>query len=660
MRIDSKFSKIRYYEDPNQLIDDFGEELPKEELGDKYKYKRSKFYAFISYIFTYGFAIPLTKIIAFFIGVKIENKSKLKELKKSNQGYFIYANHEGVFDVICNLYVGGKKRVNTVGHSGAFSIIAARPFLRLLGYLPLPNSPRYLLNFQSTIEDLVKNQQQIVAIFPEATLWPYYTKIRHFKYSSFRYPARINAPVVPVFYARRVKKGFWKLFRKPRLSVLIGDPIYPKKELSERENINYLGESCYNSLVNLSNSINQEVYVKYIYRDKNDLKLTILVVCDVYGEENNGTIVASINLIKYLKERGHTVRVLCCDQNQRGKEGFYVTQTRNFYIFNDYIKRNGVQLAKKDTEVILASLKGVDLVHVMMPFMLGKMAAKYAHHMGIPITAGFHCQAENVTNHFFMQNVDFVNRLIYKDFYLKLYRYVDTIAYPSEFMKTTFEKISKLGNGIVISNCVKEGYKKLDRSQIENPDEFKDKYLIVYNARFSKEKCHKTLIKAIKYSKYKDKIQLFLPGRGPLIDKVKKMSKKLTNKPIFGFYNLNELVRYYNLCDLYVHPSGIDIESVSIIEAICCGCTLLVSDSKKSSSRYFALDDRNVFKHNNPKDLAKKMDYWLEHKEEREICSKHYASLIDKFTYNVCMSSMEDMMLKTFIDKVKKNKNKAV
>ena len=138
------------------------------------------------------------------------------------------------------------------------------------------------------------------------------------------------------------------------------------------------------------------------------------------------------------------------------------------------------------------------------------------------------------------------------------------------------------------------------------------------------------------------------------------MSKKLTNQPIFGFYNLNELVRYYNLCDLYVHPSGIDIESVSIIEAICCGCTLLVSDSKKSSSRYFALDDRNIFKHNNAKDLAKKIDYWLEHKEEREICSKHYASLIDKFTYNVCMSSMEDMMLKTFIDKVKKNKNKAV
>ena len=103
MRKLSKYAKVRYYQD--EIVDDFGAELKKEELGNKFKYNRSKFYSFISYVFTYCFAVPITRIIAFFIGIKVENKKKLKELKKSKQGYFIYANHEGVFDVICNLYV---------------------------------------------------------------------------------------------------------------------------------------------------------------------------------------------------------------------------------------------------------------------------------------------------------------------------------------------------------------------------------------------------------------------------------------------------------------------------------------------------------------------------------------------------------------------------
>ena len=39
--------------------------------------------------------------------------------------------------------------------------------------------------------------------------------------------------------------------------------------------------------------------------------MKITVVCDVLGEETNGTVVAAKNLINFLKEKGHEVRVLC-------------------------------------------------------------------------------------------------------------------------------------------------------------------------------------------------------------------------------------------------------------------------------------------------------------------------------------------------------------
>ena len=33
--------------------------------------------------------------------------------------------------------------------------------------------------------------------------------------------------------------------------------------------------------------------------------MKITIVCDVLGEENNGTSVAAMNLIRYLTEKGH-------------------------------------------------------------------------------------------------------------------------------------------------------------------------------------------------------------------------------------------------------------------------------------------------------------------------------------------------------------------
>ena len=37
--------------------------------------------------------------------------------------------------------------------------------------------------------------------------------------------------------------------------------------------------------------------------------MTITIVCDILGEEINGTTIACMNLIRYLRAQGHTVRV---------------------------------------------------------------------------------------------------------------------------------------------------------------------------------------------------------------------------------------------------------------------------------------------------------------------------------------------------------------
>ena len=36
--------------------------------------------------------------------------------------------------------------------------------------------------------------------------------------------------------------------------------------------------------------------------------MTITIVCDILGEENNGTTIACMNLIRFLRAQGHTIR----------------------------------------------------------------------------------------------------------------------------------------------------------------------------------------------------------------------------------------------------------------------------------------------------------------------------------------------------------------
>lgn len=49
--------------------------------------------------------------------------------------------------------------------------------------------------------------------------------------------------------------------------------------------------------------------------------MDIAVICDVLGEENNGTTIAAMNLIRTLRAKGHQVRVVSPDANRAGSQG---------------------------------------------------------------------------------------------------------------------------------------------------------------------------------------------------------------------------------------------------------------------------------------------------------------------------------------------------
>ncbi len=381
--------------------------------------------------------------------------------------------------------------------------------------------------------------------------------------------------------------------------------------------------------------------------------MTVALIADVLGNENNGTTIACMNLLRSLRENGDRVNVVCCDQDKKNEDGYYVVGVYNLGpLINKIVEKNNVSLAKADKKVIYEAIKDADIVHIMMPFSLGQRAIKIAKKLNKPVSAGFHVQAENFTSHIGMMNIGLVNLMTYKFFYNHLYRYVDSIHYPTEFIRDLFEStVKKKTNGYVISNGVNKSFVP---RKTEKPNAIKNKFVILFIGRYSKEKSHSVLIKATALSKHKDKIQLILAGQGPEEERIKKLSKKKEiNMPIMAFFSRTELVDVINYSDLYCHPSTIEIEAISCLEAISCGLVPLISSSPRSATKNFAFDERNLFRSNDPKDLAARIDYWIEHDEERKKMSSKYINSSLIYNHDECMKQMRRMLVET-IEKNKK------
>lgn len=369
--------------------------------------------------------------------------------------------------------------------------------------------------------------------------------------------------------------------------------------------------------------------------------MNFTIVCDVLGEVNNGTTLATLNLIHHLEKRGHHVTVVSPDSSKEGEENYYVVPTLNLgKKLNGYLAKNGVSLAKADDEILRKSMANADVVHVQMALFLGCRAVKIARELGKPITASFHCQAENITAHVGMMNCSPVNHLVYHTFYKKLYRYCNKVHYPTEFIREVFEDATDKTNAVVISNGVDEMFfQPMEHKKVS------DKFIIVCSGRYSKEKAQWQLLKAVAASRHKDEIKVVLAGCGPFEESLRELAQKLDVDCVQRFFTRPELIKLFHSADLYVHTALIEIEAIACMEALVSGLVPVICNSERSATRYFALDDKNLFEPENIEDLRDKIDFWLEHPEVKAEYEKKYHEASQDFALNACMMKMEKMLI---------------
>ena len=112
--------------------------------------------------------------------------------------------------------------------------------------------------FLDSVETIINKKKKVVAIYPEAHVWPYYTKIRNFVSTSFKYPVKLNSPVYSFTTTYLERKN-----RKPKIVIYVDGPFYPNKDLKLRQAQEELRDRVYECMVNRSKASNVE-YIKYM------------------------------------------------------------------------------------------------------------------------------------------------------------------------------------------------------------------------------------------------------------------------------------------------------------------------------------------------------------------------------------------------------------
>lgn len=260
-----KNRKTIYYED--ELNDEFSTaKIEPRKIDENYKYiHKNVIWNACAFLLQNVISLPIKYLYAKIkFRTKTIGKEKLKPYKK--QGYFIYGNHTQAFADTFLISNAVFPKINyLIVNPENVSMKFLENAVEMLGAIPIPSNKEAMKNFLDTIEKRIKKGYSIT-IFPEAHIWPYYTKIRPFKSVSFKYPVKLG---VPTFCMTNTYQSYGKNNDKVKIVSYIDGPFLPDEGLNIKEQQENLRNKVYDAMVERSKNSNIEVikYEKKGFRD---------------------------------------------------------------------------------------------------------------------------------------------------------------------------------------------------------------------------------------------------------------------------------------------------------------------------------------------------------------------------------------------------------
>lgn len=257
-----KEKRIIYYKDEKN--DDFsGLSITVRPLGKNFKYIRTGWiYKIFEFIFYYAIMIPVVFILQkFYSHQKFKNRKILKKAKK--EGCFIVSNHTQVQN---DSYIGPlaafPKKCFIISNPDVLSLPAMRLGMQAYGVIPLGTTYEEKKEFLHCVETRIKDGNAVI-VYPEAHVWPFYTKIRQFDHQAFWYLSKLKKPmfVLTNCYQKR------RFFKRPRIVTYADGPFYPSPDSNEIQAAKELRDIAYETMLKRTEKYSTCEYIKYIKKD---------------------------------------------------------------------------------------------------------------------------------------------------------------------------------------------------------------------------------------------------------------------------------------------------------------------------------------------------------------------------------------------------------
>ncbi len=378
--------------------------------------------------------------------------------------------------------------------------------------------------------------------------------------------------------------------------------------------------------------------------------MKILFVINNFYIEGNGLAASARRTVKVLREAGHDVRILSGPNlNEGGEQPDFPLRRLVFPIFQPLIDANGFQFARSDRKMIRKAIEWADVVHLEEAFIIQIVAARIAKKLGKPLTGTFHLYPENILCNFGMGSLRIPNDILLAVWRDWVFNHCSHLQCPTMNVGRRLKihrfkpEMRIISNGLIPDASIRPAVPPADYESPDRP------LKVLYIGRFAPEKDQMTLFRAMCHSAFAKRIQLQFAGCGPMEKKYRKEAHKLYRKgilayePQFGFYDRDGLRRLASEADLCVHAAIIEVEGLSIMEAMQQAAVPVIAEGRYTGTSQFALDERSVYKGRDSKGLAERIDYWLSHPRERWEQGLRYAVSMKQYEIGKSAEALEQM-----------------
>ena len=383
--------------------------------------------------------------------------------------------------------------------------------------------------------------------------------------------------------------------------------------------------------------------------------MKILFVVNNFFCQGNGLDESARRTVQALRDAGQEVRVLSGPNlsDPNGAHPDYEMKNFDFPVIQPMLTSFDYHYADWHGPLIEEAVRWADVVHLEETFFIHHAAMNWAKKLGKPITGTYHVHPENIIQNILGFDGGYLaSNLLYRYWCRVFYDHYEYLQCPTENVRERLLRhhvkahCVTISNGVVPDTCLRPETPPDDYWDTNRPLD------LIYIGRTAIEKDQPTLFRAIRLSKYAKRIRLHIAGRGPKLDEYTRMANQLYEEgvvnyqPTVGFYNREQLRQLAAKADLAVHCAYVEVEGMSITEAMQQAVVPVIAKAKYSGTAAYALNEHSTYPAKDAKALAEQIDYWFSHPHKRWAMGFRYMESMKKYEIARCADELIEMFQK--------------